>query len=122
MSTTVDTPSVDGPTAGLWRRLSPRAERAFHCRCGRPVFFGNTRCVACGSELGFDPSRHRVVPIERTEAGGEATSTQDPAGEALAWRAVGESAPLYRLCANRDSAVACNWLIDALEAERFTQC
>src|SRR4051812_31526808 len=109
MSTTTDTPgsTVDGPTAGLWRRLSPRVERAFHRRCGRPVFFGNTRCLACGSELGYDPARHRVLSIERAER---------------AWRAVGEPASRYRRCANRDSAVACTWLIDDREGERFTQC
>ena len=111
MSTTTDTPAptVGGPTAGLWRRLSPRVERAFHCRCGRPVFFGNTRCIACGCELGHDPARHRVLPIERAGAG-------------PAWRPVGEAEPAYRLCANRDSAVTCSWLIDEREGDHFTQC
>ena len=37
-----------------WRALGPVVQRAFRCRCDRPVFFGNTRCVACAAELGYE--------------------------------------------------------------------
>jgi hypothetical protein len=111
MKAGAETPNqtIGGPTATLWRRLSPRFERAFHCRCERPVFFGNTRCLACGTELGYDSAGCAVVPIEPA------------AGEGV-WRRVGAAEPLYRLCANRTSAVACSWLIEHTQAQRFEQC
>jgi hypothetical protein len=84
--------------------------RAFHCRCGRPVFFGNTRCMACGTELGYDPALSRVLPIE-------------PAQVAGAWRRCDEpDEALYRRCIRHGSAVACNWLLSWDDAQRFDQC
>ena len=105
-----DVANPTSATAALWQRLTPRVPRAFHCRCGRPVFFGNTRCLACGSDLGYDPEQARVLAIE-------------PAGEDNAWRASDEAGGVrYRRCIQHGSAVACSWLLGWNDAQRFDQC
>jgi hypothetical protein len=83
----------------------PTAHRAFRCRCGRPVFFRNDTCLACGTPLGYDPELVLLRPL---------APTRDPA----VWRSVrargrGSSAPplAYRRCANFGTASACNWLV-----------
>jgi hypothetical protein len=84
--------------------------RAFSCRCGRPVFFGNTRCIACDAELGYDAASAAVWPLQPAEGNG-------------VWRRDGDdSTPTYRRCANFGSAMVCSWLIEAGEAARFEQC
>ncbi len=56
----------------------------FSCpRCGQLVFFANSLCLRCGSELAVDPATQAMVAVD--------TSSQ--------------------LCANREIA-ACNWLAD----------
>jgi len=105
-----DVANPTSATAALWQRLTPRVPRAFHCRCGRPVFFGNTRCLACGSDLGYDPEQARVLAIER-------------AGADNAWRASDEAGGVrYRRCIQHSSAVACSWLLGWNDAQRFDQC
>ena len=92
-------PTRSGQT---WRtRPAPTTRRSFRCRCGRPVFFGNSRCLACGTPLGYEPERAEVLPLE-------------PADHDGVWRVAGGSGPsaaLYRRCANFDSPVVCDWLI-----------
>ncbi len=88
--------TADSPFASAngWGR------RVFDCRCGRPVFFRNSACLACGAELGFDPELRELLPLEAVEGTGEL-------------RASGEdrSAMRYRRCANHTMAAACNWLV-----------
>ena len=88
------------PSRALWRHFRPTAGRAFHCRCGRPVFFRNSECLACHTPLGYDTARLMLLPLQPDRAAGW-------------WRQVGapRSAPRYRRCMNLDSAAACNWLI-----------
>jgi hypothetical protein len=98
------------PAPAHWRQLSPMTRRAFRCRCARPVFFGNTRCVACEAELGYDPASASVWPLQPTD-------TPDR------WQRHGDDGgPRYRRCVNFHSAIACSWLIDADEAARLPQC
>src|SRR3954470_3926594 len=81
---------------------TPTARRAFRCRCGRPVFFRNDVCLACGTPLGYDPELVRLRPL---------APTKDPA----VWRSLrvrGVAPQLnYRRCANANSAAPCNWLL-----------
>jgi hypothetical protein len=87
----------------MWRPTrSPRASRAFRCRCGRPVFFRNSECLACHTPLGYLPDRLTLVPLQ-------------PAGDDR-WRVWGEDdGPLLKRCRNFDAA-ACNWLLAADDA------
>ncbi len=92
---------------------APTVPRAYSCRCGRPVFFRNSECLACGTPLGYEPFEARLVPLQEAKA-------DQPAGtQALdgRWReaaADGVDAPsdrLYHRCANLQTGAACNWLI-----------
>ena len=92
----------------MWRPAkSPRASRSFRCRCGRPVFFRNSECLACGTPLGYLPDRLTLVPLQ---------PAADDAGHWQVW-AEPDGPPLKR-CANFDLA-ACNWMLDAGEAGTF---
>ncbi len=66
--------------------------RRFRCSCPRApeLFFGNDRCLACGREVGFDPARMAIIPL-------------DPAA--------GDGAP--RRCRNGVEHGVCNWLVEA---------
>lgn len=77
----------------------PVVSRTYHCQCGRPVFFRNTQCVSCGSQLGFLKERLTVVALT-------------PADVPYLWRVVGDDAgTAYRCCINRLGASACNWMV-----------
>ena len=85
--------------------LTPTARRAFRCRCGRPVFFRNDVCLACGTPLGYDPDLVLLRPLAPTRNRG--------VFRAMRTRGVGMTVPLttYRRCANWTSAAPCNWLL-----------
>ena len=78
---------------------APTVSRAYVCQCGRPVYLGNSQCLACGTPLGYVIDRLGVVPLaEGAEAG--------------AWTLFGEpQGPVYRRCANFLSAAGCNWMV-----------
>src|SRR3954471_9323256 len=91
---------------------TPTARRAFRCRCGRPVFFRNDVCLACGTPLGYDPDLVLLRPL---------APTRDPqVWRAMRTRGIGATLPLamYRRCANWTSAAPCNWLLADGEAAR----
>src|SRR5262245_27569543 len=76
--------------------------RPFTCDCGQPLFFDNTRCLGCGSEVAYAPARRHLGPIDR--ANGGTWTFRDDDGKAL-----------VRLCAHRMAAAACNWTVPATE-------
>jgi hypothetical protein len=86
----------------MWRPArSPRASRAFRCRCGRPVFFRNSQCLACGTPLGYLPDRLTLLPLQPGSEGD--------------WQVWDEGdGPHYKRCANFELA-ACNWMLGADE-------
>ena len=53
-----------GALGGLGRGQRPIATRRYQCACGQPIFFGNSRCLACGRELGFEPGALTMVVLE----------------------------------------------------------
>lgn len=73
----------------------PRLPRSWRCACGGAVFFGNSQCLRCGRELGFDPQRLALVNLPARADDGT---------------------PLQR-CDNA-MRVACNWLLSEREALR----
>ncbi|HEY8877427.1 MAG TPA: putative zinc-binding metallopeptidase [Roseateles sp.] len=86
--------------------------RAFSCACGRPIFFRNSECLACGRALGYAPVRGALLALEPVRGGSWREATVPV-----------RRAPRYKRCANLDSAAACNWLLDAAEAAAgFTLC
>jgi len=110
---------MPGPTQGstaiqpLFDKLAPRRKRkpvaggrAYFCRCGRPVFFRNSVCLACRTPLGYEPRLRRVYPLAQ-------------ASEPDFWHIEGEeaSAVNYRRCANLETAAGCNWLVAEQELD-----
>jgi len=92
---------------------TPTARRAFRCRCGRPVFFRNDVCLACGTPLGYDPDLVLLRPLAPTKTPG--------VFRAMRTRGIGQTVPLttYRRCANWTSAAPCNWLLPDNEAAKL---
>jgi hypothetical protein len=86
---------LDNQLQELDERLARRA-RSYKCSCGSRIFFRNTLCLACNSQLGYLPDEGRLAAL----ASGPAPGT---------WRADGRD-DLLKFCANRDSAAACNWM------------
>jgi hypothetical protein len=84
------------------RLPAPRWRRAFACRCGRPVFFRNSRCLACGAALGFDAEARVLRALQ-------------PADTALWWVDARSTAlsrrPRWRRCSELEGAAGCNWLV-----------
>jgi hypothetical protein len=81
------------------------AMKVFHCTCGQPLFFDNVRCENCRRQVAYNPTSRMLVAVE-------------PAGEDL-WAISGDQdnpPPLFRLCANRTRAAACNWLVPSSES------
>ena len=73
-----------------------RHSRSYRCRCANRLFFRNTLCLACTSQLGYLPEERRLAALEPGEAAGT-------------WRVEGRD-DVLRFCANRESAALCNWL------------
>jgi hypothetical protein len=100
------------------RKRKPSASRAYFCRCGRPVFFRNSVCLACRTPLGYEPHLRQVFPLapaDESPLGSEVA----PSAEPQSWKLASENpaAGTYRRCANLETAAACNWLIPEAEAE-----
>lgn len=76
--------------------------KAYQCVCRQPLFFDNTACVDCGAAVGYDPTSRRVGSLKPGKNG-----LWSLARDARRPRAY------FRLCANRDGAAACNWLVPA---------
>jgi hypothetical protein len=82
---------------------TPMAPKSYQCRCGRPVFFRNSRCLNCGSPLGYEPNLGRLYSLE-------------PSAQADLWHLTDAGEPhneLYKRCANLTSASGCNWILSA---------
>ena len=63
----------------------------FVCECGNTLFFGSSRCLQCGSEVGYDPESEAMVAIK-------------PGG----W---------MRRCDNGLKHGVCNWMVSARKGE-----
>ncbi len=63
-----------------WREIeAPTARRHFVCRCGKPVFFRNSVCLACATPLGYDPDLGELLPLEPDAADGTWHHAEHPA-------------------------------------------
>ena len=84
------------------RRAMKKLSRAYHCRCGTLIFFGNTQCLTCQSQLGYLPDAATVAAVDPVP--GQDTVT-----------AAGREGA-YRYCGNRNTPAVCNWLVPADDA------
>jgi hypothetical protein len=55
------------------------AGRNYHCQCGRPVFFRNSRCLACQTPLGYEPEHGLLLPLMPGPQAGTWQEWQAPA-------------------------------------------
>jgi hypothetical protein len=115
---------------------APTITRAYQCQCGRPIFLGNSECLACHTPLGFVIESLGVVPLapvaspepvshapQQLQLQGSAAEGQeqvmDAAGiapdPALGTYAVfGDvNGKQYHRCANFTTAAGCNWMVPA---------
>jgi hypothetical protein len=88
----------------LKQRVSRHA-RSYQCRCGNRIFFRNTLCLACRSQLGYLPDEGRMAAL-------------DHGASPDAWRVEGRDG-VMKSCANRDSAAACNWVMHAADSNAY---
>ncbi|MEO5661071.1 MAG: putative zinc-binding metallopeptidase [Polaromonas sp.] len=119
-------PQVSRHAEPLSPLLPLLAGRNYHCQCGQPVFFSNSRCLACQTPLGYDPERGSLLPLMPGPQPGSwqewrasAASLAKPANTANtantanadANRADNEAVPLYKNCLNLTTPARCNWLV-----------
>ncbi len=75
----------------------------FRCEsCGQPVYFTNSHCGACNARLGFVPEESTVGAFRVDEAG--------------RYLRYSVSDRLLQPCRNQLTACACNWMVDADDA------
>jgi len=87
----------------------PVVRRRYQCRCGRPVFFRNSVCLACRAPLGYAPHLSQICALDPDEEGAFTLSGWLPMKS-------------YKRCANLETAAACNWLVEADDPHRLCQC
>jgi hypothetical protein len=80
----------------------PPPVKTFQCTCRQPLFFQNRKCLACGSLVAYDPTS-RVLTALKPESRGRWALQKDSR----------RPRPLFRFCAQREAAAACNWLVPA---------
>lgn len=84
---------------------APTISRAYQCQCGRPVFLGNTMCLACETPLGYVTEHLGVVPLAPAAFDGAEPGTYTVYGD--------DEGHAWRRCANYDTAARCNWMVPA---------
>lgn len=87
--------------------------RAYTCRCGQPIFFRNSVCLACNTPLGYDPQRGLLIPLDAVP-----TDPDSPGADGL-WQSAEPTPPplRYARCGNLNTAAACNWLMPLGDAD-----
>jgi hypothetical protein len=81
--------------------------RNYHCQCGRPVFFPNSVCLACGTQLGYLVESGELIPL----AAGSLPDSWIP------FEGASPDSPVYYRCGNFDTPAQCNWLIGRTEID-----
>lgn len=80
--------------------------RVYNCQCGQAIFFVNSRCLACGTPLGYESEQGRLLSLT-------------PGAEAGTWVESHSYGPAYVFCANRETPASCNWLLPATERGKY---
>ncbi len=71
--------------------------KRFYCSCGQEVFFDNTSCLSCRSELAFDPDTLELLSLSPS------LSPLEP------WR--NNRGRALKTCMHRFHDLSCNWLL-----------
>jgi len=82
--------------------------RIYTCQCGQAIFFVNSRCLACGTLLGYDTGQGRLMPLA-------------PGTEPDTWVECHTTGPAFVLCGNRNTPANCNWLLPESEKNEHDQ-
>ncbi|MES2512258.1 MAG: putative zinc-binding metallopeptidase [Pseudomonadota bacterium] len=126
MSSPNTSPAPDNPSSTLSLQaphLATLAGRAYRCKCGVPVFFRNSECLACGTPLGYDPEQARLLSLMPGQATDtwvvwqpEQVADSDAVAEPV--QPQGDTnnilpppARAYTRCLNLQTPAACNWLV-----------
>jgi len=78
--------------------------KTFICDCGNTLHFENSRCMACGRQLGFiqeDLQLSALEPVDNRQ-----------------WRSL-SNGRYYRQCANYRQYNICNWLVPAEDGQAY---
>ena len=130
------TPVSPNPSPHVRPYLPTLAGRAYKCQCGCPVFFRNSECLACGTPLGYDPERAKLLPLMNGNQpdtwvvwspltgaqGGPGNDPVGPISDVFPPVNVGAfnsdvnnvlppPATSYTRCVNLHTPAACNWLV-----------
>ena len=114
------TSNTSVPSAEVRPHLSTLAGRAYRCQCGCPIFFQNSKCLACGTPLGYDPALARLLPLMPGSRPDTwviwLAEAARPAGPVALVRSNNHTvlpppALAYTRCANLQTPAACNWLV-----------
>ncbi|MBS0262560.1 MAG: putative zinc-binding metallopeptidase [Planctomycetes bacterium] len=90
-----------------WKSDSPTGKKScFSCRCGRPVYFRNSLCLACHAPLGYEPELQQVRAL-----------TAGPRPGTCLIDGAEEDAALWKRCENFESPAGCNWLVPTEDEE-----
>lgn len=82
---------------------APTLSRAYQCQCGRPIFLGNSECLACHTPLGYVVESLGVVPLAPATFQGAEADTYTVCGDT--------NGKAYRRCTNLMTASSCNWMV-----------
>ncbi|MDM0013994.1 putative zinc-binding metallopeptidase [Variovorax sp. J22P168] len=102
--TTADA-SADADTTLATELQAPTLSRAYQCQCGRPVFLGNSQCLACQTPLGYVIDRLGVMPLAPAAFEGAEPGTFTVFGDG--------QGRAYRCCDNLMTPAGCNWMVPA---------
>lgn len=85
--------------------------KSFQCsECGQVLFFDNSRCLRCESELGYEPTSGHLGVVVAEEGSSDLTFAEGVDGVTDDLR--------YRRCANQTVAT-CNWLVPVDDPEEL---
>ena len=97
----------------FWKpRRTPVTPRAYRCHCGRPVFFRNSLCLACGTPLGYDTHTRSCCRWRRAPSpacGRPSAHRPRPSTARVRPPALASTGAAL----NFDSPAGCNWLLAA---------
>ena len=98
----VNMPNLLSPAAVPAMRPMTQTARVYSCRCGQAIYFDNSKCLACGTRLGYDPAQGRLMSLA-------------PGGSTDTWVESQTTMPAFVFCANSTTPASCNWLLPASE-------